>query len=455
MVYKHNEYDATSLQKQRFSDLPIELKEYIVIKYMKDPDTTCDSLKALRLVCRQLNEIIAPRILSCLGLFRRGSNTLSNLLQLETLLAPNLNDCMSAVETLAIHEWKWIYGTNPFVSYRDLPIPSLLVPINTLVILYCAIKCLIVPQTIPHVAYKTILRLFARLRLSSPFKPGFNLPNIRRVIWRIDKSDPKWIISSTIKLLQQLPQLNELILRINEDFREMGSFTHHVSKLHNLRKLGIKFHYLRRKVNVDRDLGINRIGRIMAANPNLTHFDLAQGDNGQNIDLSSIFGHVPADRPLKLEHIGMYGSFEHPVAIVPHIRSLSSFHFADSEYTNVLLAEEIFPPVMSFGYVDEHTVEYLKRHPQITSLSFPDGGLEQEIFEIMARHSETLTQFSCYASTVYWSCNHPNYQTQLLRCTNLKRLVLHDPPLFPSDPCDKPETVRSDVMAALMRRVLS
>src|SRR6266550_5391669 len=76
---------------------------------------------------------------------------------------------------------------------------------------------------------------------------------------------------------------------------------------------------------------INDLGKVLGANPNLTHLELFR-DAPSGVSFSTIFGYIPASSPLKLEHLGIcnISSSEDMDlrAIIPHIRSLTSIHLA-------------------------------------------------------------------------------------------------------------------------------
>ncbi len=239
------------------------------------------------------------------------------------------------------------------------------------------------------------------------------------------KQDPKWLLSRSVKLLLRIPQLEELALVIDERSNNLNSLAQSLSQLHTLRKLELDFRFRKDKLGSPRNYEIHKFGKVIAANPNLTHLKLKNSGTGDNSDLSRMFSYVPADRPLKLEHLTLSGLFFGEEGITPHICSLTSFHLSNGVYLRLLLAEGIFPPVISMDYAGPDSREYFDQHPRITSLSFVGGCQGVPIFETIARHSASLTSLSIYAWKFYDLLERIANETVLLRCTNLQELVFY------------------------------
>ena len=233
-----------------------------------------------------------------------------------------------------------------------------------------------------------------------------------------------------MKLLLEFHQLSELELLIKGD-QDMKHITKCFSRLHNLRKL---------KIDVTCWFGVrdpsrncphplNVLGRIIGANLNLTHLELFQDDFypiGGN--LSKIFGYIPSNSPLKLEHLGLSDTFSDAQAIASHVRSLRSINLCASRSLNiltVLYVESIFPPIIETLGVDDFLINYLNHHPQIVGLSihgFYPEVVGQTMLEIMARHSKSLTYFS--TSSCFFASLHVQTEHLLRRCTKLEQLTI-------------------------------
>jgi hypothetical protein len=154
---------------------------------MKDPNTTFDQLKALRLVCKEFNEIIAPRVLPSLILFKYDfrrkyschRHIVDNLRQHLALSSRQRSDLRATVR-LTIRGWDWIYD-HPFSSYKSVPHAGRLITSNLLLAGYYFLKFLLGPQTLPIFIYHGVLRLCGRVCLSQTSR--LNLPNIRCVVY--------------------------------------------------------------------------------------------------------------------------------------------------------------------------------------------------------------------------------------------------------------------------------
>ena len=174
---------------------------------------------------------------------------------------------------------------------------------------------------------------------------------------------------------------------------------------------------------------INDLGRIIGANLNLTHLEIFQPNNyPPGGSLSKIFGYLPSDSLLKLEHLGLSDNFSEALEIVPHARSLRSIYLYGHKRVGILTvmyAERIFPPIVETTRVDQHLINYLNHHPQIVGLSIHNFylGRMPVILEIMAQHSESLKYFSAFSSCFFLSLDAQT-EPLLLRCTKLEQLTI-------------------------------
>ena len=243
---------------------------------------------------------------------------------------------------------------------------------------------------------------------------------------------PKWIISRIVKLLRQLPRLCALSLIINKSSKRFEHLIDCVAKLHNLRKLSIKFIFGRYVRTCPK---INSIVKIIAANPNLTHLELLYDEAfldeefyGDSIEyLAQTLRHVPADRPLKLEHLRISPCFYNSAALAPHIASLTSIDIENSNILNEFLKQNIFPPTMTFRSMDQDTIDYLDRHPRIVSQTVydcNDASICSILLGILSRHSETLTHLGFCHWMLFQCIGQTQNELALLQCTNLKQLLL-------------------------------
>ncbi|KAF8632365.1 hypothetical protein AX15_001901 [Amanita polypyramis BW_CC] len=316
------------------------------------------------------------------------------------------------------------------MSFREMRntglwIPGLILNSTLLPFIYF-LGILFTPQFLPVGIFNTAIRLRARYRLSH--SPRLDIPNIRSVTWVADKEDPNWVTSLTVKLLLGFSQLTDLFLMVDEE-QDLSFLWNCLSKLHSLRKLWIEIRYWPGKLLRPRSSQINELGKVIGGNSHLTHLGLVQG-YGAGGNLSKVFSYVPSEPPLVLEHLGISDTFLDPSAIVPHIRSLTSFSLNScwsSRFLMVLLAEKIFPPVIRTSRVDDHLIDFLSCHPRITSLSLHsvyDEFAGRAILEIMARHARTLKYFSTSPLSFCRCLERDENVFSLLQCTNLEQVVL-------------------------------
>ena len=155
---------------------------------MKNPNTTFDQLKALRLVCKVFNEIIAPRVLPSLVLFKYNHSRkyssrrhiAGSLRQHLALSSSRQRSDLSATVRLTIQGWNWTYD-HPFTSYKSVPNIGRLIATNLVLSGIYFFKFLVGPHTLPISIFHGVLRLCGRVCLSQT--PRLNLPNIRCVVY--------------------------------------------------------------------------------------------------------------------------------------------------------------------------------------------------------------------------------------------------------------------------------
>ena len=174
-----------------------------------------------------------------------------------------------------------------------------------------------------------------------------------------------------------------------------------------------------------RENQIDKLGKIIAANPDLTHLDLSYFSSAESSSLTDLFRHVPSDRPLKLEHLGISNVSESSFAFMPHIRSLTSCKFSKSQLLEPLLAREVFPPIMDLESFDDLTVAYLTRHPGLTSLTLrnTDPGDIGNMLRTLIRHSKTLTCLKMFGFVLVRFLQDEQNAALLHQYYNLRRLV--------------------------------
>jgi len=151
---------------------------------VRDPSTTFDQLKSLRLVCRGFNHVAAPRVLSCVRLFGNGDNPVSNIRQLHAIVSSNLNGHLYATNTLVLG-WKWKYEhLTVFKSFRTMRNSDKwvrgMIWNSTLAPLAYLLVILFVPCFLPLNICDLVVRLHARYRL--PRALVLCMSNVKRVM---------------------------------------------------------------------------------------------------------------------------------------------------------------------------------------------------------------------------------------------------------------------------------
>ena len=214
-----------------------------------------------------------------------------------------------------------------------------------------------------------------------------------------------------------------------DEEQDLGFVANCLSKLHTLHKLKFDIRYWPGGLLRPRSVQVHEFGKVIGSNPHLTHLEVIQG-YGVRENLSKMFSYVPTEPPLMLQHLGISQTFLDPTAIIPHIRSLTSFDLNSSwssGFLMILLNERIFPPVIQTSRVDDHLIEFLSCNPRITSLSVRDAYSDiagRAILGIMARHARSLKYFSTSPLSFCRCLEQDENEITFLQCTNLEQLVL-------------------------------
>jgi hypothetical protein len=150
------------------------------LKFIRDPYTTFDQLKSLRLVCRIFSDVAGRRVLSRVRLFRRVEDPWMEFLPPLSVISLELNCDLYETSTL-VADWR---NTNRsmFMSFREMRKSNKWVlPIIenfTLVPFVYLLRFIFCPDTLPLCIYSSINRLRSKYRLSRA--SVFNTPNVRR-----------------------------------------------------------------------------------------------------------------------------------------------------------------------------------------------------------------------------------------------------------------------------------
>jgi hypothetical protein len=150
---------------------------------MRDPDTTFDQLKSLRLVCRSFNYAAAPRVLHCVWLCGLGKCQVSNRHQLQAIqVSPDLNGNLYMTKTLIMGNWKWALKLfAPLRETRNSGVwVSAIIFNSTVIPLMCLLMIIFAPHLVHLYIYNSVIHLRTRHRFSRA--SVLNMPNVRRVV---------------------------------------------------------------------------------------------------------------------------------------------------------------------------------------------------------------------------------------------------------------------------------
>ena len=149
---------------------------------MRDPDTTFDQLKSLRLVCKSFDWATAPRVLYCVRLFGLSEMPMSNIRQLQTIVSPDLESHLCMTKTLVIGNWNWSPRLfEPLRKTRNSGVRVPAIVFNSAVI---PLLCLLTIIFAPHLVHFYICNSVVHLRTKCRFSRAsvLNMPNVRRVV---------------------------------------------------------------------------------------------------------------------------------------------------------------------------------------------------------------------------------------------------------------------------------
>ncbi|SRR6266550_3769485 len=189
--------ERTSANMQSFpANFPPELLDRIIIhvrlrygllfvlslsfwlKFIRDPYTTFDQLKCLRLVCRTFSDVAGSRVLSRVRLFRCPEDRMDYLPPLSII--SELNRDLYETSTL-VADWRHI-NMSVFISFREMRRwNEWVLPIIfnfTFIPLGCLLCCILCPHAASLRMSSSINCLCSKYRLSRA--SVFNTPNVHR-----------------------------------------------------------------------------------------------------------------------------------------------------------------------------------------------------------------------------------------------------------------------------------
>ncbi|KAM6500161.1 hypothetical protein JOM56_003175 [Amanita muscaria] len=409
-------------------ELHLRFRYYV----LRDPYTTFEDYKSLRLVCKLFDLVWSPVVLNHLVFFPLGpgwrhDDDIRLRAQLRHL-ERNTNNNLSFANTLTIQDWHYLntglYWFVEDVRQAQFSASNNLAPrtVATLVRMMVALASFTI---VPAVKLAKPDALPTSFQINSVF-PTFIAPG--GLIFRALEGN--WVVQHTTKVLRALPQLTELELLLPA-YSNMSYIARCLASVCTLRRFSVETNSYR-KIEYDKCsehlTKLEHFRLVIARNPNLTHLALL---SDVACNLFSLFCDIPPNRPLKLEHLSLGPLFSEFKAIVPHIRSLKSFDcqvfFTPSDRWTLLSNEDIFPPIIQASKVDSDLIAYLGRHPGIVSLSFGDVevGLCTLFYGVIAQHSNTLQSLAGMSRYLASSLSRISNETSLLQCTNVREFVLH------------------------------
>ncbi|KAM6501862.1 hypothetical protein JOM56_001839 [Amanita muscaria] len=425
-------------------NLPMEIHFQIRDHLLRDPYTHISQLRILRLVCQLFDIIWSPVVLSNILLFSRYQTHHDRAKYLRSLVHRKGNTLSCATITLQnwdcldtdidcflwdMKDYIWqieapmLYGMVPLVvPFRILASPAMWLGKFLLGPRECFTKALDCIQS----------RFYASLL---PRKAQF--AHIRCVKMTVTRNQSRWTVYRSTRILSALPQLTELDLNIDlsVNLEHIAQCLKHVTSLRTFRLIMWPTDLLESKPR------ISCLRYFMARNPYLTCFALLPRHYGGRYDLSELFLDIPPDKPLKLDHISLNGDCTNYQALIPHVQALSSFEFsgfATNDNLRLFIADftkaKIFPPTITVEYLNLCTgvlFTYLIIHPGIINLSFlalpyPSDYIADtdRLCSILVQHSKTLRSLKLPSSVLAGALRVSSIEMSLLRCANLREIVL-------------------------------
>lgn len=148
------------------------------LKFIRDPYTTFNQLKSLRLVCRIFSDVVGRRVLSCVRLFRRVEDS---EYRPPLSIISELNRDLHEANTLVV-DWNTYFSI--FIPIQEMRnsnkwvVPIIcnltLAPLTYLLTFICC------PRALPFCIYHSINLLRSKHRLSRASVS--NTPNVHRVM---------------------------------------------------------------------------------------------------------------------------------------------------------------------------------------------------------------------------------------------------------------------------------
>ncbi|KAK2464694.1 hypothetical protein APHAL10511_003270 [Amanita phalloides] len=419
--------------------LPEELLLRIGNEILRHPKMMFGHFKQLRLVCKAFDRLLAPIVLSSLVVFRGDSSSVKSEMLLSLIHG---SSHISYAKKLVLNSWDSGDPVMPPYHYRDR---VALEAFRSLCVLPVKWVCGVIanPKNTRGRLRELRVRLRAKKCIARMDQISFDLPSVQTVTWSIGHRphhNSQKSMDINLRLLETLPSLHELNLYLyNSSCHRTDLLAASLPKLRNLQKLMVYVKYIHRP---QEELPLVWLKDVIARCPDLTHLVIRCTSSSHSASLSQLFDDIPADRPLKLQHLWICSHcYNMTPRVLSHLRSLTSLNVFDQsfgpsstspihEIWQILRDESIFVSKLRTNFVNKDLLSYLSHLDNLTHFAvhgFVSSTSAQEtaqsLFQELATHSSTLTHLEL--SPPNWSTWHCNTLAKLsfLQCIKLQELT--------------------------------
>ncbi|KAK2464692.1 hypothetical protein APHAL10511_003268 [Amanita phalloides] len=419
---------------------PVELLLRIGNEVHHHPETTFGQFKQLRLVCKFFDQVFAPIVLSSILVFRGDSFTTANCEMLLSLISGS--GYASYAKKLVLNSWVSRETVMPSDDGGDIADQegfwSSCVPLTKWIY-----QVIAVPKNTGRRPREATIELKAEEYIECIDQVSFNLPSVQTVQWSIGRQpchNSKKSMCINLRLLETLPSLLELNLFLyNSSCHRTDLLAVSLPRIRNLQKLEVYVEYVGRE---QEGLSFMWLKNVIAQCPDLTHIAIRCVSPSHSALLSELFEGVPADHPLKLEHLHICDyCYDITPKVLSHLRSLTSLQIRNTRYDGVLTSvhqiwqvlidERIFVEKLSTNIISEDILRYISHLDNLTHFSirgfvFSPFAQEtaQSLFHELAMHSSTLTHLELGPlNWSDWQCN-TLAKLSFLQCVGLEQLTL-------------------------------
>ncbi|KAM6488963.1 hypothetical protein JOM56_015599 [Amanita muscaria] len=400
-------------QRSHLMQLPLELHICIRDQLLIDPDSTFEELRRLRLVCKTFNDIWSPIVMPTNMVLFQTNDTDHALAQLRQIVHGKSNaSALAAYTTLTIQNLccvdtkpdRWysnarrlreqgriIAALQRIITMQDIVFDICLLIFLIFAIIPLILRILYLPL-LPFKAISYIKRAIPKFRARyymALLPRKLEMRNIRHVKLLLN-NDSDWVIYHSTRILLSLPHVTELELGL-ADTTDVEYLVRCLEPLKGLHKLTVLPNWLIRWS-------------------------------------PSVLRH----KPLKLHHLSSSRGCTNFDALMPHIRSLTSVEFRDTESNRWCISfsrAKLFPPIIKVKLLDQELVTFIRGHPGLVSLTIGAGstirGTDSSLCKALRYHSETLQHLFFKSEVLAFVLQNVENEAEFLLSTgNLRELVL-------------------------------